>query len=537
MAERFNLTAQLQLQAPTNTQQVVGQIRRQLQGINVNVAVKGNVRQVASINKELQNVNRAAKNSAKSVGNLNRTLADSARRFSVITIATGSFLSLARAIKNSVGSAVEFQREMVRISQVTGQSLEQLEGISKEVTRLSTQLGVANRALLETSRVLAQAGFNARQVRESLDILAKTTLAPTFDNIKDTTEGAIALLRQFGKEATRTGTEIQFLEQSLDAINAVSKRFAVESSDLITAVRRTGGVFEAAGGNINELIALFTSVRSTTRESAETIATGFRTIFTRLQRTETIDQLRELGITLQDTEGKFIGPLAAVEALSVGLAGLDPKDFRFNQIVEQLGGFRQIGKVIPLIKEFATTQNALNVALSSGGSVAQDAETAQQALAVQFEKVGQQFDALIRKFAASEGFGRLAKFAIDAANAFLKFAEVLEDLLPQLAALAAIRIGRGIAPGVGALLGGRGARRNSGGMIHGFSGGGFVPGKGNYDTVPAMLTPGEFVVKKSSAQKLGAGTLQAMNNNRYAGGGYVSTKRLSFCKCTRAVQL
>ena len=89
MAERFNLTAQLQLQAPTNTQQVVGQIRRQLQGINVNVAVKGNVRQVASINKELQNVNRAAKNSARSVGNLNRTLADSARRFSVITIATG----------------------------------------------------------------------------------------------------------------------------------------------------------------------------------------------------------------------------------------------------------------------------------------------------------------------------------------------------------------------------------------------------------------------------------------------------------------
>ena len=39
MAERFNLTAQIQLQAPTNTAQVVGQIRKQLKGINVDAEI------------------------------------------------------------------------------------------------------------------------------------------------------------------------------------------------------------------------------------------------------------------------------------------------------------------------------------------------------------------------------------------------------------------------------------------------------------------------------------------------------------------
>ena len=34
--------------------------------------------------------------------------------------------------------------------------------------------------------------------------------------------------------------------------------------------------------------------------------------------------------------------------------------------------------------------------------------------------------------------------------------------------------------------------------------GGFVPGTGNYDSVPAMLTPGEFVIKKSAAGSLGS---------------------------------
>ena len=47
--------------------------------------------------------------------------------------------------------------------------------------------------------------------------------------------------------------------------------------------------------------------------------------------------------------------------------------------------------------------------------------------------------------------------------------------------------------------------------VRGFNKGGFVPGSGNTDTVPAMLTPGEFVIKKSSARAIGAQNLYAMN--------------------------
>ncbi len=64
--------------------------------------------------------------------------------------------------------------------------------------------------------------------------------------------------------------------------------------------------------------------------------------------------------------------------------------------------------------------------------------------------------------------------------------------------------------------------------------GGQVPGSGNGDTVPAMLTPGEFVLSKGAVQAYGVDTLAAMNaaaggtnkpkekNGRaaYEGGGY-----------------
>ena len=52
-----------------------------------------------------------------------------------------------------------------------------------------------------------------------------------------------------------------------------------------------------------------------------------------------------------------------------------------------------------------------------------------------------------------------------------------------------------------------------------------MPGTGNRDTVPAMLTPGEFVIKKSSVKKLGTDTLSAMNENKYGSGGGILKER------------
>ena len=48
------------------------------------------------------------------------------------------------------------------------------------------------------------------------------------------------------------------------------------------------------------------------------------------------------------------------------------------------------------------------------------------------------------------------------------------------------------------------------------NGGGKVPGSGDRDTVPAKLTPGEFVMSKGAVEKYGSNTLSAMNA---AGGG------------------
>lgn len=523
MASKFVITAELNLQTG-NINQVVSSLKKQFAGANVNI----NVKQIAAANAQLSKTAKLANEANVGVGALSKGLVEATKKFTVLTLATGTFVGLARALKHSAAEAVKFQREMVKISQATGGTLASLSGLSNEISNVSKSFGVSSTELVTAARNLVQAGFAANKVKGTLDLLAKTELAATFDSIADTTEGVIAVLNQFGKAAQKNGTEIEFLEKSLSAINQVSKDFAVESSDLITAIRTTGSAFESAGGSLDELLALFTSVRATTRESAESISTGFRTIFTRVQRVDTINRLKDLGIELQDATGKFIGPVEAVKKLSAALNTIDPRDFRFNVIVEELGGFRQVSKVIPLIQQFSVAQQALNVAQKSSGSLAKDAASAQQSLAVQIAKVREEFDTLVRDVVNSDTFQYLSKGAISLASAIIKIGDSLRPLLPMLLTFGSLKLGQAIIPAVkygigqGKGLLGEAQKKHMGGTIQRFARGGVVPGTGDTDTVPAMLTPGEFVIRKSSVKKLGTSTLARMNENGYAKGGEVS---------------
>ncbi|NBO99636.1 MAG: hypothetical protein EBU90_05855 [Proteobacteria bacterium] len=121
----------------------------------------------------------------------------------------------------------------------------------------------------------------------------------------------------------------------------------------------------------------------------------------------------------------------------------------------------------------------------------------------------------------------MANTALSLASALIKLADSLKPILPLLTAVAAVKVVGGLSSFIGGAAKGitSGKTFSQGGRVHKFATGGLVPGSGNSDTVPAMLTPGEFVIRKSSVAKLGASNLAAMNENRYAAGGTVRSNR------------
>ena len=462
----------------------------------------------STTSKKVASSMRRATNSIEEFG---RVAGLAIRRYAGFTIATTITFGLIRATQQAASETIKFERELIKVAQVSDRSVKSLGSLRKEIDILATGFGTSSTSLIEVSRTLAQAGLTASSTRQALRALALTTLAPTFDDITKTTEGAIAIMRQFSIQANE-------LEGVLGSLNAVAGGFAVESSDLIAAIRRVGGVFSAAGASIgdkkgptqrlNELVALFTSVRATTRESAESIATGLRTIFTRIQRGSTINALRKLGIELQDTEGNFIGVFQAVGALSKGLSSLPASSTQFNQILEQLGGFRQISKTIPLILKFKTAQEALNVATKGQTSLQEDAQQALDGLGVRLDQTRERFLKLVREFVISDEFKRITGVILDLADAFIVLVDSIKSVLPLLTSLVAVRglgalatFGRGFGRGSG-ILG-----RNQGGSISRLQGGGQNRFR---DT---LLTPGEMVVLPKQVKNIGLKNLQKLNNS------------------------
>lgn len=514
---QFVLTAQLQLQAPNNVSQVVSQIQNQLNGINVNVNVQGSAKAQQQIQQLTQTTNQAT----GAANRMGQAFAVSIRRFAAFSIATRAVGLFTSTLSDAISQAIDFERQLIKVVQVTGDSADKIKKLTSTITGLSTGFGVSSQSLLEVSTALLQAGISSKDTEVALKSLAKAALAPNFDSLSETTEGAIAILAQFKQG-------VGALEGQLSSINAVAGAFAVEAADLIDVVRRAGGVFKSSGGSLNELLALFTSVRATTRESAESIGTGLRTIFTRIQRPETIEFLKRFGVELLDLEGKFVGPYEAIRRLSDALAGLGERDITFIKIAEELGGFRQIGKVLPLLQQFSTAESALNVAMKANNSLSQDAVTAQAALAVRIMKVKEEFAALVRGITETSTFQIMANTALSLASALIKVADSIKPLLPLLTAVAAFKAIKGIGSFIGGVGAGLASGRtfNSGGRVYGFARGGLVPGSGNGDTVPAMLSPGEFVIRKSSVAKLGAENLAAMNENKFAKGGLSTAEKI-----------
>jgi hypothetical protein len=570
----FNIVAQLQLSGPTNLRPVVDAVRNAFKGISVDVDVRlarGSTANISALNAQLvtlssnlksvvadatnaanavrslasafsgvntvttnlnNNVNNAAKAARSAASGMQeagsaseefgRQAGLATKRFLAFSLAAGTIVGLITAIKNATSEAIDFQHQLIKIEQSSNDTKTEIQAVSSEITKLATTLGVSSKELVGVAFALKQAGYSADDVKTSLEAIAKSSLAPSFDNMKTTTEGVIAIFSQFKIQANE-------LEGALGSINAVSNAFAVESKDIIDAIRRSGAAFQATGGNLNEFIALFTSVRATTRESAESIATGLRTIFTRIQRNQTVEALKDVGVQLRFTKAEaeragdlgltnqFVGGYEAVRRLSIALKDLRSTDPRFAQIAEQLGGYRQIEKVIPLLQEFKRTQEALLVAQQGTSSVADAAAKAQEALAVKIAKVREEFLALLRVISESKAFNAMVDTALAFSSAIISITKAITPLLPLLTLYATAKLAIG---SVGFIAGATGALSGAAKPTR-FARGGLVPGVGDTDSVPAMLQPGEYVLRKSAVQAIGADRLHGVN--KYASGGVVQT--------------
>src|SRR5690606_31519880 len=106
------------------------------------------------------------------------------------------------------------------------------------------------------------------------------------------------------------------------------------------------------------------------------------------------------------------------------LKNIPATDPMFAKVTEELGGYRQISKSIPLLQQFTKAEYARQIALSSAGDLERDAIRRQESMLNAFTKLREELAVLIRSFTNDTAIKSFIFTFLQGATALTKFADV-----------------------------------------------------------------------------------------------------------------
>jgi TP901 family phage tail tape measure protein len=324
-----------------------------------------------------------------------------------------------RGFRSIAEVTVEVEKNLADINRVFGLTTKELQKFSTDLFNVSKQtassFGDASKAALEFSRQ----GVKAEEVlQRTADAMTLARLAGM--NVNNAIEALTATVNGF--QATGITTT-----QVLNKLVAVEQSYAVSAGDLAEALSRTGLAAQEAGVNIDQLNALVTAAQEKTARGGAVIGNALKTIFTRLQRTETLDQLEAFNIGVRDIQGNILPAVQILQNFAGAYNSL--ADSQRAQLSEQVAGVYQVNILKAIIGDLNNKQGAYAGALQKGAMATNEAQIAAAKLNQTLDALLSQTSTVAQQFANNVGkvtFEPLAKYT---AESFKSLFENLNEIL------------------------------------------------------------------------------------------------------------
>jgi TP901 family phage tail tape measure protein len=293
------------------------------------------------------------------VSEFNKSLEASNARVLAFGASAGSIFAVQKALTATVKSAIEVEKALTDINVVLNVSSKSLAAFGGSLFKIAKDTGQSFDVVAVAATELARQGLGAEQtLRRTSDALILSRLSG-LDTAKSV-ESLTAAINSFSK-AGLTSTQI------INKFANVDAAFAVSSADLAEAISRVGSTAQDVGVDIDQLIGLVTAAQQTTARGGAVIGNSLKTIFTRVQRSDTLDALEGVGVAVRDLEGNA---LPAVQILN-NLAGSFKNLSSAQQAAtaEAVGGVFQINILRATLgdlgKQYGVYDNALKISTSS----------------------------------------------------------------------------------------------------------------------------------------------------------------------------
>ena len=270
--------------------------------------------------------------------------------------------------------------------------------------------------MVEAATEFRKSGFNDE------DAANLALVATTYQNVADDAISAgeasnfiIAQMKAFGIEAENAS-------HIIDALNEVSNRFAVSSSDLSNNIGKASAALATGNTTYEETLGLFTGITEITR-NASRAARGLVSIQSRL--TQVLDAesstgkaliaiYKDLGIELFDSTGQIRSLYDILTDLSKQWDGLSTNQKDYIALTQ--AGSNQTQNFLALMSNFETVTSATSTALNSTGSAMEENTRYMESLEAKTNQLKATFQDLSNNVIENE----LVKVLLDLANTVLK---------------------------------------------------------------------------------------------------------------------
>jgi len=421
------------------------------QGDNIIIDVLGNTR---PLEKQIEKIANTAlvlnsKGFSQPLGKINgqlgefeKSLAASNARVIAFGASAGAIFAVQKAFSETIKSVIDVEKSLTDINVILNASAKNLASFGNSLFDIAKNTGQSFSEVASAATEFSRQGLGIEDtLKRTSDALVLTRL--TGMGVVDSVESITAALNSFNK-TTITSNEL------INKLAAVDAGFAVSSADLAEAVRRVGSSAQDAGVSLDQLIALVTSAQQTTARGGAVIGNSFKTIFTRLQRTDTLDALEAIGVATKDQEGNILPLITILNSLSGTYSKLS--GVQRAQVAELVGGVFQINVLKASLADLGNEYSIYSRALTTSSGATNEANTRN-------EELNQTLNATINKTLAN-----LQNLASQVGN--ITIAPTLKNLLgglntalenfqPESEDIGS-RIGQGLLKGIGTFLGGPG---------------------------------------------------------------------------------
>ena len=271
----------------------------------------------------------------------------------------GLIMGVDRAMRAMVASAIKVEKAMMDVNIVMDLNTKQLEKFGRGMFKVAKETAQSFETVAEAGTELARQGLGMEQTLvRTKDALILTRL--TGMNAADAVKSLTAAVNSFNKEGV-TSAEV------INRMAKVDQKFAVSSEDLAKSISRVGASAVSAGVSMNELMAITTAVQQRTARGGAVIGNAFKTIFTRIQRSDVKTRLRDLGVAITDNNGKMLSGMKVLQNLANEFDNLSRA--QKSQISENVAGVFQVNilkaALADLSQETSNYKGALNAASSA----------------------------------------------------------------------------------------------------------------------------------------------------------------------------